>query len=237
VDYLDDVLHWFSELLWPTRCIGCGVFGTPLCAPCLSRVSPLRMQPCPACRRPGRDGIPCSACARRTHIGRLIAVAPMEGLIESAVHALKYRGMRTLAVPLGDWAASVIGLRADTALMFGANPLIIPVPLHPSRLRERDYNQSALLAHRLAIIAAMPHDETALRRVRHTSSQVKTHSRVERLDNMRGAFAVVRPEAIADRDIILVDDVYTTGATSEDCARALTEAGARSVSVITLARG
>jgi len=161
----------------------------------------------------------------------------MGGLLETAIYALKYRALQQLAVPLGDWAAGVIGLRRGTAVMFGTNPLLVPVPLHPSRLRERDYNQAALLARRLAIASAMPLEESALARVRHTGSQVRTHSRVERLDNMKGAFSVAHPETVADRDIVLVDDVCTTGATLEDCARALKEAGARSVSAIVLARG
>lgn len=161
----------------------------------------------------------------------------MEGIAETVIYALKYRAMQQLAVPLGDWMAGTIGLRRDTAQMFGANPLIVPVPLHLSRLRERDYNQAALLAHRLAIASAMPLDESALVRVRHTGSQVRTHSRIERLDSMRGAFAVAHPETVADRDIVLIDDVCTTGATLEDCARALKESGARSVSAIVLARG
>lgn len=157
--------------------------------------------------------------------------------METVIYALKYRAMQQLAVPLGDWMAGVIGLCRDTAHTFGANPLIVPVPLHASRLRERDYNQAALLARRLAIASAMPLDESALVRVRHTGSQVRTHSRVERLDNMRGAFAVAHSGTIADRDIVLIDDVCTTGATLEDCARALKESGARSVSAIVLARG
>ncbi len=161
----------------------------------------------------------------------------MGDIAETAVYALKYRAMQQLAIPLGDWTATVVGLRPSTRIMFGANPLIMPVPLHPTRLRERDYNQAALLARRLAIAAAMPLEESALIRIRHTGSQVRTHSRIERLDNMRGAFAVQRPEMVADRDIVLVDDVCTTGATLEDCARALKESGAASVSAVVVARG
>jgi ComF family protein len=161
----------------------------------------------------------------------------MEGLIEQAIYALKYRGMHQVATPLGDWMAHTVGVHRETALMFGSNPLIVPVPLHPSRLRERDYNQAALLARRIAIASAMPLEESALIRVRRTGSQVKTHTRTERLDNMRGAFETPRTASVADRDIVLIDDVYTTGATLEDCARALKEAGARSVSAIVLAHG
>lgn len=221
MDYLNQTLHWFAELLWPTRCAACSTLGAILCDACLRTLKPLNERRCPY----------------SAYLDSLIAASQMRGTMETVIYALKYRAMQQLAVPLGDWMAGVIGLRRDTALMFGANPLIVPVPLHETRLRERDYNQAALLARRLAIAAAMPLDESVLIRVRHTGSQVRTHSRIERLDNMRGAFAIAHPETVADRDIILVDDVCTTGATLEDCARALKEAGARSVSAIVLARG
>ncbi|MEK7638210.1 MAG: ComF family protein [Patescibacteria group bacterium] len=221
MDYLNHTLRWFAELLWPSRCAACSTLGAVLCGACLATLTPLNER--------GRT--------QSAYLDSLTAASPMRGTMEILIYALKYRGMQQLAIPLGDWMAGVIGLRRDTARMFGANPLIVPVPLHPSRLRERDYNQAALLARQLAIVSMGTIDTMALARVRKTHSQVRTHSRVERLDNMRGAFAVVHPETVTDRDIVLVDDVCTTGATLEDCARALKESGARLVSAIVLARG
>lgn len=214
-------MQWFAELLWPARCIGCRMLGSDLCTRCLGTARKQEVQ-----RLRGH-----------AYLDALVVAAPLKGIIETAVYALKYRGMRQLAVPLGDWTAGVIGLRRSTSTMFGANPLIVPVPLHVSRLRERDYNQAALLARRLSMIAAMPLSESVLVRLRNTGSQVRTYSRIERLDNMRGAFSVTEAKTVTDRDIVLVDDVCTTGATLEDCARALKESGARSVSAIVLARG
>jgi ComF family protein len=160
----------------------------------------------------------------------------MEGAIEPLIYALKYKNLYRIAQPLGDWLAGVVGLRRDTTLMFGDNPLIVPVPLHTKRLRERGYNQAAMIAQRLAVISAMPCNESALVRVRQTSSQVETHSRDERLENMREAFRCEHPEHVDGKDIILVDDVCTTGATLNDCARALRVAGAASIHAIVLAR-
>jgi ComF family protein len=206
--------HWILECIWPARCAGCNVLGTDVCARCLER-------------------LPRALGSRSDWI---IAAASMEGLTEPLIYALKYKGMYRLATPLGDWLAGVIGLHRDTATMFGDNPLLVPVPLHAKRLRERGYNQAALLARRLATVSMMPIDEHALVRVRSTNSQVETHSREERLENMYGAFACPHPELIKGRDIILVDDVCTTGATLNDCARALRVAGAGSVHAIVLAR-
>lgn len=160
----------------------------------------------------------------------------MEGVVEPLIYALKYKYMHRLAGPLGDWLAGVVGLRRDTAMMFGVNPLIVPVPLHAARLRERGYNQAALLARRLALASMMPIDETVLVRVRKTNSQVETHSRAERLENMHEAFQCEHPKRIEGKDIVLVDDVSTTGATLNDCARALRIAGAASIHAIVLAR-
>lgn len=210
---MESLLNWITDLLFPPRCAVCHLLGADLCQDCLKKLKP----------RSGPQGW-------------ILAGAAMEGIVEPLVYALKYKGMYRLAVPLGDWLAGAIGLRRDTATMFGDNPLIVPVPLHARRLRERGYNQAALLAHRLAVAAMMPIDETALTRVRATGSQVETHSREERLENMRGAFQCTHPELVKGRDVVLVDDVCTTGATLEDCARALRVAGAASIHAIVLAR-
>jgi ComF family protein len=210
---MESLINWITDLIFPPRCAACNALGADLCQTCLQKLKPWR--------------------GTRSWI---VAGAAMEGVIEPLIYALKYKGMYRLAAPLGDWLAGTIGLRRDTAQMFGDNPLIVPVPLHARRLRERGYNQAALLARRLAAIAAMPLDEHALVRVRATGSQVETHSRDERLENMREAFVCPDASRVAGRDIILVDDVCTTGATLDDCARALRVAGVGSIHAIVLAR-
>jgi ComF family protein len=129
-------------------------------------------------------------------------------------------------------------------LLEGVDPLlnhsdadvVLPVPLHPVRERERGFNQAWLLADALARSWRIPTHRRALIRVRQTETQ--THlDREERMANLRGAFAVRRPDAVAGRRVLLMDDVLTTGSTASECARILREAGARSVLVLTLARG
>jgi ComF family protein len=167
----------------------------------------------------------------------LLCAISLDDSAGAFIHAMKYLSVQSLAAPLTDRACDLLALRHDTASLFGACPLIVPVPLHASRLRERGYNQAELIARRVAVITAMPICATALSRIRPTGQQVKTSGRSERRENMRGAFVVTDGVAVVDRDIVLVDDVTTTGATLEDCARALKEAGASSVSAITLAHG
>ena len=112
---------------------------------------------------------------------------------------------------------------------------ILPVPLHPKRLREREFNQCVLLARPLAARLGIPLDLDAVERVRHTPSQ-SSLPEPDRRKNLRDAFRVRRPEFVKGRSILLLDDVYTTGATLEELARSLLSAGALKVSGLTLAR-
>jgi ComF family protein len=148
--------------------------------------------------------------------------------LQDAICLFKYRGKVGLAKPLAQ-------------LMLGALPrtidvdAILPVPLHPTRLRAREFNQSLLLAERLGRHLGKPVLATALARVLPTNPQT-TLTRQERRRNLRRAFTLFRPEAIAERRILLVDDVFTTGTTLDECARVLRKAGAASVCALTLAR-
>ena len=114
--------------------------------------------------------------------------------------------------------------------------LIVPVPLHRWRLWRRRYNQAAVLGHRLARLNGKRFAPLLLRRRRHTPSQGAAGSAKARRRNVLGAFAVADPDEVRNRNLLLVDDVFTTGATVESCARALKRAGAARVHVLTLAR-
>jgi ComF family protein len=151
-----------------------------------------------------------------------------EGPIREAIHHLKYNGRTSLAEPLGEllieyWRANP--LPAD---------LIVPVPLHQARLRERGYNQSTLLGERLARASGLPLVESALRRVKATVPQI-TLTAAQRQANVQDAFEA-RAELVQGQRVLLIDDVCTTGSTLEACQRALKRAGAQSVWALTLAR-
>jgi ComF family protein len=238
VDYYRRIIHWLTELVWPTRCLSCRTYGAALCAACMASMPRRTHQECIVCKHPTPQGAPCGRCTTHTLVDRLLIAGPIDHpLIHTAIHTLKYRHSMMLAEPLADWLVGTLALRQATREPFYANPLLIPVPLHPHRHHERGFNQSELLARRAASIIAMPYSSDTLRRIRHTASQVKTQSRWERIDNMKGAFACQRPDIVRDRDIVLIDDVCTTGATLDACAHALKDAGARSVTAVVLARG
>jgi ComF family protein len=155
-------------------------------------------------------------------------VGYLRGPLKRAIYQFKYRQKRKMALPLAD-------LMHHHLL---ANPLpaelIVPVPLHMDRLRERGYNQAALLARELSERSGLPVEEKSLVRIRETAPQVALKAD-ERRKNVRGAFRG-QGEKLKDRQVLLIDDVSTTGATLEACAEALREKGAQSVWALVLAR-
>jgi ComF family protein len=148
-----------------------------------------------------------------------------------AIHAFKYGKKVSLSRPLAALARQTFLQFWDTDTI----DLLVPVPLHLERLRERGFNQTHLLIRRWAKLDQIPFDGLVLSRTRWTEPQTAL-SRKERQENIKGAFAVENPEKIEGRRIVLVDDVYTTGSTVNECARVLMAAGAEFVDVLILAR-
>jgi ComF family protein len=217
------------QVLLPPRCGGCRAVGSWLCARCRTRIRRLEE---PLCRRCGVEvesaRIECGCRSRLRSIARLRSAAAYEGPIEQAIHRFKYQGWRRLAGPLALLMAerlAVEGLAAGFALA---------VPLHPSRQRERGFNQADLLARELRLRLALAAPTGELGRTRRTPPQVG-HDRIWRLANVRGAFEW-RGSPLDGSPILLVDDVATTGATLDACAAALRAAGSGPVMGISIAR-
>lgn len=172
------------------------------------------------------------------------ALGPYQDQLKDAVWKLKYQGRRDLAEPLGRLMARVAWAEPHTRQLASSEqkeqwPMVIPVPLHSERLRERTYNQAALLARALGRELGLPVREDLLLRMLPTPDSTGL-TREQRERSVRGAFQVISEDANAGlkgRPVLLVDDVYTTGATVGECARTLLAAGARQVMVITLATG
>jgi ComF family protein len=205
----------------------------PVCSRCWQSILPLTPPLCDRCGDPlptwRSISIPLACCprCRRTArpIDRARAIGAYDGALRAIVHALKYDGRRSLARPLARLMRDRGGDMLDGAAA------VIPVPLHASRLRHRGFNQAADLARHLGVPVA-----PALRRVRATATQTSLPAG-QRHRNMREAFAVTRAAArLAGTVVVLVDDVSTTGATLEACARALKDAGVREVRALTAAR-
>ena len=170
---------------------------------------------------------------------RAVAYGGYEGALRGLIHKLKYDGMTVIAEKLGSFLAQAI-LKIESAAP--RHLLAVPVPLHPAKLRARGFNHAELLARAAArsLRTLRPdwgiHLATrVLARRRATQSQAGLSPRQRRL-NLRGAFFVPFPERIADQDVLLIDDIYTTGATARTCSQVLRRAGAASVWVATVAR-
>ena len=210
------------DLLLPPTCAGCGLEGAALCARC---VRPLRR------RIDEPPGIPIGlAVPVPVGLVQLEWCAAFTGPVRDAIHALKYRGERRLAGPLG----AAIADRWTRAGCGG--DLLVPVPVHRSRFRERGFDQADDIARACGRRLDLP----VIRALERRHRTVAQHSlgRVERAQNLGGAFGVLdrHREQVAGRWIVLVDDVSTTGATLSGCALALLEAGALAVSALTVAR-
>ncbi len=154
-----------------------------------------------------------------------------DGALRDAIHALKYRSHEAVAEPLAEIMARAF---AGTGLARHAD-VLVPIPIHTSRLLERGFNQSELLARILARRIGVPLEPRVLRKVRKTAHQVDLPLD-ERGINIRNSFSVRRPERIAGKRVLLIDDVFTSGSTLNEAARVLLAAGAREVRAYTLAR-
>jgi len=153
-----------------------------------------------------------------------------DGPIREAIHALKYEGKSFLAKPL-------VGLlnRAYPFMDYGSYDLLVPVPLHPKRLRERGFNQALVLARAIGRREGVPCTGFVLRKTRPSAPQIHL-SPEERQKNVKGSFAVADPAKVRGKRVLLIDDVMTTGSTVNECARELSKAGAARVDVFTMAR-
>ncbi len=212
---LDQIL----DLFFPPRCAGCRSRGAWLCTPCYA-----------ACRLVP----PVDNCEQHRRLASRFLTSSaagylFEGALREAIHALKYHHQPRLAEPLGDLLVRYHERYPVTV------DAIVPVPLHQDRLRQRGYNQAALLGQRLAQRMGVPLLDHEMVRVRYTSQQAGLNS-AERRNNVRQAFrwqSSFRPPA----RVMVLDDVLTTGATVEAVAQALQAAGSREVHAVALARG
>ncbi len=181
---------------------------------------------------PGFDGLDCPACiARPQAFGCARSVLVYDAASRPMVLGLKHAGRTDGVAAFGRWMA-----RAGADALEGADGLV-PVPLHPSRLRSRRFNQSLLLAEALSRVSGVPVEAHLLARTRRTGTQGGLTAK-SRARNVAGAFKV-RSQAescVKGQNLVLIDDVFTTGATLSACARALKRAGAANVNAITLAR-
>ncbi len=234
------VIKTIVDVILPPVCALCGkdVRRGRLCRGCEAKLDLKAIRP-PFCRV---CGIPFASGSSPTHtcasccIEKPLFIAARsafiyDGCALDAIHAFKYNGRVALARALGAFAAQASPCPCPCN---GRPDVVMPVPLHKTRLKERGFNQSLLIAREISRLQKTPLDYANLRRIRPTDPQVRLSAK-ERPKNVKGAFALEKPNTVRGKTVLLVDDVYTTGATIRECAVVLNRAGAK-VFAVTLAR-
>jgi competence protein ComFC len=217
-------------LLFPKWCVGCAKEGEFICRSCRERLVRVSPPLCPQCGKPQPSSTLCPGCLSwQAAIDGIRSPFRFEGIIREAILQLKYRNLRALSETLAKLLSDFLT----------TNPLpgemLVPVPIHRKRLRERGYNQSSLLAQKLSKLTNLPVIDNSLTRQRHAPPQTQTKTVAERRNNVAGAFTC-RDQRLKGRQVLLIDDVATSGATLDACAVALKATGATTVWGLTLAR-
>ncbi|MCK5236976.1 MAG: ComF family protein [Deltaproteobacteria bacterium] len=236
------LLSAIADIIVPHTCPLCAVVGYSVgfCSACSVEFTPPASPHCDRCQTPFTGTIHsknlCSLCIKEAKkISRSFSTARSacvyDGNIRKAITRFKYHNQTEFSLPLALLTQSLVSSLANAS----ADVIIMPVPLHKRRLKKRGFNQSLMLARRLSKSLSLSLDYKTLMRVRDTTPQVELTPK-ERVENVKNAFGVTNAAAIKDKKIIIIDDVYTTGATLSESAKELMSAGASDVIAVTVAR-
>ena len=245
---VQEVWNGLLDLVYPPVCLVCRrwISAGALCETCRQSVAPILPPLCDRCGAPvPAERIACTECEEGPEppFDWAQAMGQYNGPLRTAIHHLKYHGKTALAAPLGQMLARSLDLPASPLCAARSDPslpvfdAVVPIPLHPSRLRQRGFNQSERLARVLALERGWPLDTKGLRRVRRTEVQALLTSREARAANVQNAFSAHSPTHFWNQSVLLVDDVITTMATVREAASVVRTAGASRICIVALARG
>lgn len=240
--YTQRVWIWFLDTILPIRCIDCKKFGNYVCRGCLGSVSIKKTFECIGCKRNTPFGQTCYLCAKTSSVDQLLIVADYKNLlVEKTLKFFKYKFISDLEQPLSVLMKKYLKwLTLDKKFnVFDTGPLLVPVPLHPRRLNWRGFNQSELLAKDLADTFQMEIACDVIERKIHSTPQADIKEKEERLKNLNGIFKIRKNRScdLFGREVLLIDDICTTGATLNECAKVLKQNGATKVVALVVARG
>lgn len=224
------------DLLFPKRCVGCGRIGKYFCVTCAAGMRPVAVNECicPMCGRGAIDGITHPRCRTRYGLDGLSSVFHYQGVVRRAVTTMKYRLVTDIAREFVDVVPDVWidAMRRR----IGNDSVLMPIPLHPSRIRERGFNQADILGKFLCVRIGIAPVSAVIERKRKTVAQVAMTNRSERIANLAGAFGMRRGSFRSPASVVLFDDVFTTGATMREAANVLKRNGTKFVWAVTMAR-
>lgn len=230
------------DLFFPSFCINCGKEGNYLCQDCLALIDISEYQYCPFCKSAKivLDGKTCKTCKKHKKLkGLYCATSYQNFVVKKMLKLFKYSPfIKELAKPLSFLIIAHFQIlnKSFPQNLEEKGFVLIPVPLHKRKLKWRGFNQAEELAKELSLFFKIPLIKNVLIKTKETLPQVELKER-EREENIKNAFQCVKPESIKKRKILLVDDVFTTGATMEECAKVLKQAGAKEIYGIAIARG
>ena len=232
-------LRAIVSLLYPPVCTVCATVigpGEYLCRGCEEKTARIVRPFCARCSEPFEGAIigqfTCANCSHRTiHFDAAVAAYRSRGIVREIIHDFKYGRQIYLRHLVSHWLCAALN---DPRLRGHRFDVIVPVPLHPARKRERGFNQASLLAESLAVRVSIP-SRYVLERIRYTTTQTAL-DRTERMENLHNAFRLRKNANVRGLHVLLIDDVLTTGSTLNECARILKAAGAISVHAATAAR-
>lgn len=225
------------DLLFPRHCLGCGKTGGYFCPSCLNLIAVAPDRICPVCQKGSFGGLTHPGCLTDQGFDGLTTIFPYGGLIEKAIKKIKYQFVTDLAGELTELFLSFCGEDEAFARFCRGKPVLVPIPLHPQRLRWRGFNQSALLGRLIAENLRLPFWPDLLVRVKNTRPQVELDKK-DRRNNIGGAFRISSNFKLPTKndEFILFDDVWTSGATLREAAKVLKRSGAKKVWGLALAR-
>lgn len=236
INHLKKIKQFLLNLFFPKVCFGCHKEGSWLCEDCISTLDIQNWSLCPVCQKRVLDFKTCKSCRPKTNLTALFTPLSYQNpLIKKVIHYFKYEPfIKELVQPLSHIIISHLNLIECPIL--DKNFILIPVPLYKSRLRWRGYNQSEELARELSNTLQIPIETDLLVKEKSTLPQIELTGE-EREKNIKGVFSCQNIEKFKGKKVLLIDDVFTTGATMEECSKVLKEAGARETWGVVVARG
>lgn len=236
--------NFILDLLFPRFCVGCKKEGEFICCQCFKKIGASANNLCPLCqgrpteRKRTKLGLLCRECKLNSSFQRILSVGSYnDPVLRELIHAFKYNSVKEISIPLGILIKRLIKIKTKNIFsrLNKDKTIIVSIPLHPRRLRERGFNQSEILAEKLSEHTGFPVAKNIIIRGRASLPQADIKDKnkevqiQKRKQNIKNAFKVVEPEAIEGKNVILVDDVATTCATLEECALALKQKGAKKI--------
>lgn len=218
--------NFVLDLVFPRHCLNCNRLGHFICPKCRGEIIKISQTNCPICHQKSENGRLCPKCRPKYRLRGVLAYGFFhDPILKNVIHQFKYEGISSAGEELAELLEPLVPKEIDT-LAF--------VPVSRKRLHERGFNQAKVLAQHLSRLSGKPVYK-GLIKTRHTERQVGL-KRGERLANLRGVYKVTNEQEIKNKKILLIDDVLTTGATLDNCSRALRSAGAKEIWGLVLAR-